>query len=105
MPNLLAEEFALLKGRRFELTGGALRGIGEFTTREHLQKLNVVAADRQKWGILADAVADGALRRWLARENRRQNIRDGEEDAEIDPDDEGDIQAQMTPDPRGRRAR
>jgi hypothetical protein len=47
----------------------------------------------------------GALRRWRARENRRQHIRDGEEDAEIDPDDEGDIQAQMTPAPRGRRAR
>ena len=105
LPSLLAEEFALLKGRRFELTGGALRGIGEFTTREHLQKLTVVAADRQKWRVLADAVADGALRRWRARENRRQHIRDGEEDAEIDPDDEGDIQAQMTPAPRGRRAR
>ena len=32
---------------------GALRGIGEFTTREHLQKLTVVAADRQKWRVLA----------------------------------------------------
>ena len=65
----------------------------------------MVAADRQKWRVLADAVADGALRRWRARENRRQHIRDGEEDAEVDPDDEGDIQAQMTPAPRGRRAR
>ena len=105
LPSLLAEEFALLKGRRFELTGGALRVIGEFTLREHLQKLAAVAADRQKWRALADAVADGALRRWRARENRRQHIRDGEEDAEVDPDDEGDIQAQMTPAPRGRRAR
>jgi len=32
LPSLLAEEFGLLKGRRFELTGGALRGIGELTT-------------------------------------------------------------------------
>jgi hypothetical protein len=105
LPSLLAEEFGLLKGRRFELTGGALRGIGELTTQEHLQKLVEVAADRQKWRVLADAVTDGALRRWRARENRRQKIRDGKEDAEIDPEDEGDIQAQMTPAPRGRRAR
>jgi hypothetical protein len=57
LPSLLAEEFALLKGRRFELTGGALRGIGEFTTQKHVQKLTVVG----EVGILADAVTDGAL--------------------------------------------
>jgi hypothetical protein len=104
IPGLLVEEFQLLRGRRLELTGGDEIGIGKLTTAADMKRLAEVAADRQSWRKLADAVAEGALKRWRAKEYRRQQERDGEEDP-TDSEDEGDVQEQMTPAPRGRRTR
>jgi len=104
LPGLIAEEFALLKGRRFELTGGAIRGIGEVTELRHLNRLAEIAVDRAAWRKLADAVKEAALSRWRRRERTRQKIRDGElgEGADTDSEDDGVVAAQMTPAPRGR---
>jgi hypothetical protein len=107
LPGLIEEEFALLKGRRFELTGGALRGIGEVTQLKHLKRLAEIAADRAAWRKLANAVKEAALSRWRRRERTRQRIRDGElgDGADTDSEDDGVVAAQMTPAPRGRRQR
>ena len=107
LPGLLDEEFKLLGRRRFELTGGALHGIGEITQLKHINRLSVLAADRAKWRTLVEAVKEAALSRWRRRENKRQKIRDKElpEGAMTDPEDEGDVAEQMRPVPRNRRAR
>jgi hypothetical protein len=107
IPGLIAEEFALLKGRRFELTGGEFGGIWEVTELKHLKRLAEIAEDRDAWRKLVDAVKEAALSRWRRRERTRQKTRDGEleQGAKTDEEDDGVVAAQMTPAPRGRRQR
>ena len=56
-------EFALLKGRRFELTGGEFGGIGEVTELSEgapEETRAEIAENRDAWRKLADAGSEGS---------------------------------------------
>ena len=77
LPQIFNNEFKwLTHAQRIALTGGALGGILEFTTKSHLLQLRKIANDDReghgvKWRKLARAIEDAAQKVW----NKKERVR------------------------------